>query len=80
MSVYDDLEISRNEPISPTIWQAIERCAVLVDLYGGWGCSSEDAVVDLVTDLLLLADHLDGASALSVIDLALMHREEEMEL
>lgn len=79
MSVYDDLEIDRNEPISPTIWQAIERCALLVDLYG-WECSSEDAVVDLVTDLLLLADHLDGASALSVIEMALVHREEEMEL
>ena len=79
MSVFDDLEIGRDDPISPTIWRAIERCAVLVDLYG-YGGSSEDGVIDLLTDLLHLADHLDGSSALSVIEMALVHREEEMEL
>ncbi len=80
MSVYDDLSLSRPaaEDSGPT--RSLARMATLIDLYSaGSGRTSEEAMVDMIVDLLHVADMLEGSSALTVLDLAEMHYEDELE-
>ena len=80
MSIYDDLSLDRStaEDSGPT--RSLARMATLIDLYSAnrWG-TSEEAMVDMIVDLLHVADMLEDSSALTILDLAEIRYEDELE-
>ena len=76
MSIYDDLSHDLPaEDSAPT--RSLARMATLIDLYSCGSCDSEEAIIDMITDLLHVANMIEWSSAQTVLDLAEMHYEEE---
>jgi len=51
--------------------------AALIDLYSCGSCDSEEAIIDMITDLLHVADMIEWSSAQTVLEWAQRDYEEE---